>query len=346
MKHRRTEDRVLESIDVLAEALPGGHDPAWRDEWLRRWRRFRLPEQLTSFSEELEGACTAGEVYTALTEHTARIVGAYVCLLFLPSPGPFPLRAFRAPRVPRELERIEIPRSELLSRSGLLGAQEACGGDRDLLGLVPLFAETGAACVAHVPFGEGGMLLLVERRRHRVFSDEDWSLLRMLCLQAEAALERVRLSANGTRMSLDPLTGLLTTQQSRDVLQHAWSHAVAGRGLVVGLLHLPELPDVRATFGSGMADHLLRAAVSVLRREAAERGLVVRYGSDECLLLLPGSDRATAAALMERVTLLLEDRVRVRVGIAPYEPAHGSVDELVRDAARACWGFTPGVAEN
>lgn len=296
----------------------------WRREWKRRWRRLQLPDQLTAYSEELEQARTRQDVYSALTEHTIRVVGAHNCLIFLrqsDSDAIWPLPNTRAG--------VDVNRLRLRGAphfSGLIGPNDLSSGrDSTFTPLAPLFSDERAACLAHAPFGNGGMVVLVERRQERAWEAEDWYLLRALTVQAEAALERVRLFTRVLGLSLtDPITGLTSAAQMDAVLEHAWCSVFQGEALSVVAVTLenPDRVDLRTT-------------ADVLRQEARGIGVAVRDGDTSFLVVLPQANRAAAAALVERVHGRLKQNIKIRTGMAEYDSSMQSAQALVA-AACAC----------
>lgn len=313
------------SEGALAGTLAGG-PAAWRQEALRARRRRRLPEKLVAFFEALIRAECEAEVSEALRGNAVRIVGAHTAEVLvrgadgmLRSPGD------------DEGARPALPWTERFARPGLICATEVRGTPA----LAPLFRHPGTSLVAHVPFGDDGVLVLTERRDDRVFEAEDWEVLRVLSLQGEMALKRCRLVESVRSLSLtDPLTGLANRRHMELVLGHAWPAALRGDGLTLAVLDLDGFKEVNDERGHLAGDDLLRAVASALRAEARGSDTVVRYGGDEFLVILPGSDEAGAASLLERVRRRLAGTVGISAGIAGYAAGYASAEELIREADR------------
>lgn len=298
----------------------------WQREWKRRWRRLQLPDQLTEYSEELEQARTAQDVYAVLTEHVIRIVGGHTCLVFLRQSDSSVIWPLPDARVATDVNRLRLRSAPPFS--GLIGpADLAPGRDSTFTPLAPLFTNERAVCLAHAPFANGGMILLVERRQERAWEAEEWYLLRALTVQAEAALERVRLFGRVIGLSLtDPVTGLTSGAQMDAVLDHAWSSVVRGEALTVVAVTLESRNRVD-----------LRTVADVLRQEARAIGVAVRDGDSSFVVVLPQANRAAAAALVERIHERLNQNVKIRTGMAEYDASMQSAHALVA-AARCAHG--------
>jgi GGDEF domain-containing protein len=354
-QHRRVEDLVLfangspaasktaddlptVALGWMAEMIRGEFDSAipfdgqaarfnldsaadagvWRREWKRRWRRLQLPDQLTAYAEELDQARTAQSVYTALTRHAVSIIGGHACLLFLRDQESGAIQPAPNPRLKIDSNRLRLRTSP--HHAGLIDAHVASPGrDSPFTALAPLFTEEGAVCLAHAPFGDGGTLVMVERRHERVWEAEDWYLLRAVSIQAEAALERVRLYSRVHVLSLaDSATGMPSGPQLDAVLEHAWCSVLRGEALSVVAVALDSRDRAK-----------LRTVAEVVRQEARGQGVAVRDGEANFLVVLPQVDRFAAAALSERIRGRLMPSMAVRIGMAHYEPGMESAQALV-----------------
>jgi diguanylate cyclase (GGDEF)-like protein len=308
----------------------------WKHEQNRAHKRILLPEQLIAFSHEINRAETAEAVCAALTTYAPLIVGGRAAVLFLRDPDGTMLRGTQTSSFPLDVQLLALPLHHRFARAGLLGPQHVRADSGSAFSaLAPLFADLGAASLAHVPFGRQGVLFLVERRSDRIFDQEDWQLLGTLAGQASAALERVRLYEEVRDLSLtDPLTGLANRRRMEVVLEHSIAAARRGEGLAVAMLDLDGFKAINDTRGHPEGDRYLCAVADALREEARGSDLVVRYGGDEFLLVLPGGDAPGVGALITRVRMRLAGMVEISAGVAEYGSGTQSAEQLIDAADR------------
>ncbi len=161
-----------------------------------------------------------------------------------------------------------------------------------------------------LPLGVGGhplgTLLLVGSS----FDDEQRLAANSLASHAAIALDNARLHQIVERQALvDGLTGVANRRRCSDAL--AAEVARAGRHGTALSLVLADLDDfklVNDVHGHAAGDMVLREFADVLRATVRETDLAGRWGGEEFLLLLPGTDAVGAAQLAERVRLAFAER--------------------------------------
>jgi diguanylate cyclase (GGDEF)-like protein len=214
-------------------------------------------------------------------------------------------------------------------------------------GASPLPAQVvlpGVRSGVGVPMRWNGQLrgvLSVGFRAHREVTGDDLGVLEAIadlavvaCHNAEA-YDDVRTAA-----STDALTGLLNhgAMQVR-VREEIARSARDGQPLCCVLIDLDDFKRVNDELGHPAGDALLRRVADALRAEVRPYDQVARYGGDEFVLVLPGTDQHVARAVAERV----RDRVRrgaggsianCSIGVSSWE-APMSADDLLAAADRA-----------
>ncbi len=106
---------------------------------------------------------------------------------------------------------------------------------------------------------------------------------------------------------LDGLTGLYNFRYLKNLLPRQVAHARrAGQMLSLVFFDLDDFKAYNDRFGHEAGNELLRRVGGVMGAAVREMDVVCRYGGEEFLLLLPGSDKFGALAVAERVRAALE----------------------------------------
>jgi GGDEF domain-containing protein len=305
----------------------------WYREWHRRWRRFHLPARLASFGEELLQARRPEDVFRALTENAVRIVGGYTCVLYPPQAST-PLRPLANPLLRVDAGRLTLT-LPLPAPGAIRREQIATGGEEGAFSeLAPLFAEDQAVSLAHAPFGDGGVILVVERRTERVFTANDWETLRLLAVLANAALARVEHTTSRREFEApDPAGGILPADRLTEVVGEAIALAEQGDHLAVVCARLTGLADIDAVDGDRAGRRTYRSAADALTELAGALGAVVQRGTDGFWIVLPRLSGEQAIGLVERLRPQLPLRARLVLGAAEY--AVGMTPAVLLDSAAA-----------
>lgn len=125
----------------------------------------------------------------------------------------------------------------------------------------------------------------------------------------------------------DPLTGLSNRRGGERHIANEISRAKRERRpLSCVLIDLDRFKQVNDTFGHQAGDQLLRDVSNLLRRTVRAYDILVRWGGEEFLLVLPGVDRDVARTLAERVRIAVEaldthglGPVTLSAGVADFE---------------------------
>jgi diguanylate cyclase (GGDEF)-like protein len=160
-----------------------------------------------------------------------------------------------------------------------------------------------------------------------------WLLVLVATVGGYASTSQLRLLEELVRQaSRDPLTGCYRRESGKEFLDVQFLVAARhGAPLTVLFADLDGFKRVNDTFGHDEGDRVLASAAAALRRMVRESDLVLRWGGEEFVVVLPHTGKEEAIALLERLRsqglgLLPDGRpLTISVGVA----------ELLADGARS-----------
>jgi diguanylate cyclase (GGDEF)-like protein len=180
------------------------------------------------------------------------------------------------------------------------------------------FPERGTARL-EVPLQAGsinfGSLLLFGAE----FSEEDRMTAVSLASHAVVALDNARLHRIVERQALvDGLTGLANRRQCEETLEDELARVERfGGSLAVVVADLDWFKDINDRHGHPAGDAVLREFAVLLEETVRDVDLAGRWGGEEFVLVLPGTDVAGGAQLAERIRGALAGRTVLAVDGSP-----------------------------
>jgi diguanylate cyclase (GGDEF)-like protein len=156
--------------------------------------------------------------------------------------------------------------------------------------------------------------------------------------RATAARDREQAANELRHAHLDGLTGALRRQMGDAALQHEIDRARRGDGrLVLTYVDVDGLKAINDHKGHGAGDAVLVAVVSTMRAKLRSFDPVVRYGGDEFVCAMSGTDTADVTERFAEVAEALareHDEAAISVGVAELRPGDTLTDLVTRgDAA-------------
>jgi diguanylate cyclase (GGDEF)-like protein len=215
----------------------------------------------------------------------------------------------------------------------------------------PVFnPDGGLFAVVPMPMPVPGWgALLIERAPWEQFESAELKLAAEFLKQAVATTDEAASQAELKRKAeLDPLTGAGNRRNGDVMLEQALKRAIADRKpLSVLFVDLDHFKRVNDKHGHAVGDDCLRLSADAIRRELAPEDVLVRYGGEEFLVILPGNNADQARQLGERIRqaigqLRLENgqekvRFTVSIGVAGRLPGEDEAAGLVERADKALY---------
>jgi diguanylate cyclase (GGDEF)-like protein len=151
------------------------------------------------------------------------------------------------------------------------------------------------------------------------FAEEDRMNAVSLASHAVVALDNARLHRIVERQALvDGLTGLANRRQCEEALAAELARVERfGGPLAVVVADLDWFKDVNDRYGHPAGDVVLREFANLLQETLRDIDLAGRWGGEEFLLILPGTDLAGGAQVAERIRVALAGRIVLSVDGTP-----------------------------
>jgi diguanylate cyclase (GGDEF)-like protein len=241
------------------------------------------------------------------------------------------------------LEELEAERGRL--RDVTSRFSEALGATHDAEQLMPLILEAAmeaTSAAGGVLVGTSGTLVKAgfpEKGTERLevplqagsinfgslllfgaeFSEEDRMTAVSLASHAVVALDNARLHRIVERQALvDGLTGLANRRQCEETLEDELARVERfGGSLAVVVADLDWFKDINDRHGHPAGDAVLREFAVLLEETVRDVDLAGRWGGEEFVLVLPGTDAAGGAQLAERIRVALAGRTVLAVDGSP-----------------------------
>jgi diguanylate cyclase (GGDEF)-like protein len=312
-------------LHSLAGAWPPGDLAAFRDEFVRRYEERAVP----------------------LVEALDEEVGFDSCLIGVrDEDSPDVLTLIGASGRAQDFRGLTIPR-----RRGLPWAVLESGLPAyvpDLRTEPPVLDwDDRVRSGIYAPLAVRGRAIgVVSAHRHPVgaFTAAELNLLTNVAGYLAGACEVARrCEQHRASAATDPLTGLKNRRAFRDETEIAMDVSRrTGRPLAVAILDLDGFKAVNDVHGHAAGDMALIRVAEALRACARAYDLLVRWGGDEFVLLLPGTTASQAHQILERTPSIAVPacdpsegaRLTVSWGIASW-PADGDSHEILMHVADA-----------
>lgn len=195
-----------------------------------------------------------------------------------------------------------------------------------------------------------GVLQLTERDGEDAFTPRDLALLERLGLQAAGAIRKARLQEEVDQLRVmsttDHLTGLNNRRFFDEHLNIEFQRAHRFRQpLAVAMLDIDGFKELNDEWGHEFGDKVLKEIASALRNQTRAVDIIARYGGDEFVIVMPGTDPAGALKTAEKIRARIESLViannhgstagrscSVSVGLAVYPEMAAGAEELLQMA--------------
>ena len=161
--------------------------------------------------------------------------------------------------------------------------------------------------IISAPIGQIGVLQVVSMVETQYYS-EDVRLIELLVGHTNEAIKRVTLQKKLRRQAIhDPLTGLYNRYYLYQVisrekkLSKRYKHSI---GFLI--IDVNDLKEINDTYGHQTGDEVLIQISEILKKEARDTDIIVRYGGDEFIIMLPETGEKVTV-VKNRIIMQMEE---------------------------------------
>jgi len=166
-------------------------------------------------------------------------------------------------------------------------------------------------------------------------------LLTSMRSQIGIVIENARLYEETKKSSLqDSLTGLANRRLMNIELERTFARAKrleqTFSAIMMDIDHFKKYND---TFGHSAGDNVLIDVADVTSRETRDIDLVIRYGGEEFLVLLPATELKMATEIAERIRSAVETNtdITVSLGVSVYDKNMKNGEAVINNADKALY---------
>lgn len=169
----------------------------------------------------------------------------------------------------------------------------------------------------------------------------------VLCWIVAEVLTRLHFALDSEReiARTDALTGVANGRQLREVAEVELERVTRYGGVfTLAFLDLDHFKTVNDSLGHQAGDRLLRDIARAMTVRLRRVDVIARFGGDEFVILLPETDAASAAIVLENVRAAIArvgsaygGAVRASIGAVTFLEAPDTVDEILRRADSAMY---------
>ena len=165
-------------------------------------------------------------------------------------------------------------------------------------------------------------------------------LIRLIQRQNRLLIQNITLKIENSQFALvDPLTRLANRRQLQVVIDRLMPTAErSGEPFSLVMLDLDRFKDYNDSHGHSAGDELLVSMAGLMLECSRQQDLVVRYGGEEFLLVLPRTSVDDARVIVERILKATRDStdVTISAGITQYSQGEG-FDQVIQRADAALY---------
>ncbi len=204
------------------------------------------------------------------------------------------------------------------------------------------FTTRSIICLPLIIRGKSlGVIEIVNVEDMKIFELEDFPILTILADYAAIAIENSRYVDKIRKMSImDEYTGLYNYRYLHQILDEFFSKIDQKTQLAVVFVDIDNFKSVVDNYGHLLGTILLKEIGETITSNLSEQDILIKYGGDEYVIILPGRSKTQAVKHSENILRAIREstylkseaeptRVTASIGIAAYPEDAEAKKELL-----------------
>ncbi len=225
--------------------------------------------------------------------------------------------------------------------------------ERSAITKLPVLREEGFVFIAAIPLLSSQKvmgLLFLASRVSRVMDFDFAALLSLVGNHVSHIIDKIKLFQETKRLSItDGLTGLFNSRYFYRYLDIEISRTKRyGSSFSLMLFDIDNFKRLNDTYGHQAGDEVLQELARIFKSVSRETDVVVRYGGEEFVIILPNTSEEEAIALANRILQSVQEtqikinatesvRITVSGGVASFPQNASSAKSLLNAADSAMY---------
>jgi diguanylate cyclase (GGDEF)-like protein/PAS domain S-box-containing protein len=294
-------------------------------------------ERLHEIAHDLEACEDEDQVYRLTVEAAERTLSFSVCTLDIVEQDRLVVKATSSASPPEASQGRELKEGGLAAKTYRTKETTVFGRMEDVPEATPLREDIRSGISA--PIGDIGVFQAISTE-HDAFTKNDARMIDLLLGHTYEAIRRIRLQQDLKHQAIhDPLTGVYNRRYFNERIgkeverSRRYHHPISFL-----MLDIDRFKEINDTFGHQMGDKVLQEVAGLVSDQLRENDLVIRYGGDEFLIVLPETNSELqmitkriqqAVAKRNKENPLLDFPVTLSIGAAHWEPKDDTPIEAV-----------------
>jgi diguanylate cyclase (GGDEF)-like protein len=203
-----------------------------------------------------------------------------------------------------------------------------------------------------------GVIEIVNVEDMKIFESEDFPILTILADYAAIAIENSRYVDKIKKMSItDEYTGLYNARYLHQILDEFFSKADQESPLAIVFVDIDNFKSIVDTYGHLLGTNLLKELGDTISNHLSDHDILIKYGGDEYIILLPGKRKTEAAKHCEKILRAIREstylkseaapaKITASFGIASYPEDGAAKRELLISADNALFAVKNSTKNN